>query len=149
MIITGGKSGAEAAVIRVCRDLGLPVTGSMAPGARVQGGYRPDLEGILTSRKTGTLHDATKEMAGAADLIIFLGEEVRAARKLRELANKRGTAFEVVNPDPEGYAITYHLASNLPERTYITGDREDRRPGMEAKAYEAVRKGLERWLQLK
>lgn len=147
LIVTGATSGTEEGVLEAASEAGFPTDGFIAAGARTIGGARPEVAERfkLSSLSSPLAYEATKAMAQASDLVIFLGSpKLRTCKNLRKHVGD--AKLVTVNPssDIADYILTWHLLERKPDAVYITGDREDRSPGTKERVKQIVKAALEK-----
>ena len=147
LVITGSMSSAEEGALQGACAAGVKTDGLMVASNRVIGGSRPIIALKYNLRQTDStaLLERTKQMAQISDLTIFMGrKKIRAYQTMAEYCSKFAIPIESVTPDHEdasfhmAYLIMHHRAHTV----FITGDREDRTPGLKDRVAQIVEKAL-------
>jgi len=136
-IIAGGMSGAEEGALDAASDIGTSYSGWMASGYRVLGGTRKDIGMTygLEQTTSANLSDRTRLMVHEADLVLFFGKEkLRWFRTVSSYAEGH-CPVETVNPDYDcaDWVAAILIATHGAQNIFVTGDRDDRRPGIKEK----------------
>lgn len=146
-VLAGGMSGAEEGALEAANLLSIPYYGYMASGYRVLGGQRAEIArkyGLMTT-SSPNLNDRTKMMVETADLVLFFGrEKLRMYKKAAGWAEKSQCPIESVDPTSPiaHWVVQIHIATHGAKKVFITGDREDRWPGMKDLTREVLLKAL-------
>ena len=129
MILSSNKPGVETGALAAAKAAGVPFSGYT---------HKPDkISELFELEELPKMFEVSKKLIDEADMIIFVGSEGSAYRKLVKRA--KGTSLMRIDPKKVDGLRGIPLRG---KKVYITGAREQQYPGIAEKTFEALKGAL-------